>query len=68
MGRYTSVTVVACALLLAGCSSSSFSGSKVRPEPVSFNYPDEIVKGEGFMALADRREFAVFASQCDRFR
>ncbi|MEN6428768.1 MAG: DUF4932 domain-containing protein [Phycisphaerales bacterium] len=43
--------------LLAGCST----GSKVRPEPVSFNRPDEIVRGEGFMVLADRRQFAVLA-------
>lgn len=33
----------------------------MRPEPASFTYPDEIVKGEGFMVLADRREFAVLA-------
>jgi hypothetical protein len=44
---------------LAGCSVGS--GSRVRPEPVSFGHPDEVVKGEGFMVLADRREFAVMA-------
>jgi len=26
-----------------------------------FTHPDEIVKGQGFMVLADRREFAVMA-------
>ncbi len=48
-------------LSLAGCSGLSCCGSKVRPEPVSFNHPDEVIRGEGFMALADRREFAVMA-------
>jgi hypothetical protein len=28
---------------------------------VSFNHPDEIIRLEGFMVLADRREFAVMA-------
>jgi hypothetical protein len=28
---------------------------------VSFNHPDEIVKGQGFMVLADRRLFVVMA-------
>ncbi len=41
----------------AGCSV----GSWVRPEAVSFDHPDEVIKGEGFMVLADRREFAVMA-------
>lgn len=43
----------------AGCSAGS--GSKIRPEAVTFNRPDEVVKGAGFMVLADRREFAVMA-------
>ena len=46
-------------LLLAGCAVGP--GSKVQPEPVSFAHPDEVIKGEGFMGLADRREFAVMA-------
>lgn len=54
MARYA--LFVTAALLLAGCSSSN-----VRPEPVRFTHPDEIIRGEGFMVLADRREFAVFA-------
>ncbi len=50
---------MASVLLPAGCSV--WPGSKVQPEPVSFTHPDEVVKGEGFMVLADRREFAVMA-------
>jgi len=42
---------------LTGCSV----GSRVRPEAVSFGHPDEVIKGEGFMVLADRREFAMMA-------
>lgn len=61
MGRSASVTSTIVALLLAGCSSSSSSRSNVQPEPVSFPHPDEIIKGKGFMVLADRREFAVLA-------
>jgi hypothetical protein len=41
-------------LLQTGCSM-------VKPEPVSFDHKDEFIKGEGFMVLADRREFAVMA-------
>jgi hypothetical protein len=55
------VTSAAIALCLAVFSSPSLSGSQVRREPVSFIYGDEIVRGEGFMVLADRREFAVLA-------
>ena len=57
MRRHVSLTFMACILSLAGCST----GPKVRPEPVSFNHPDEVIRGEGFMVLADRREFAVMA-------
>jgi hypothetical protein len=59
MRRGGFLTLVLCMLPLAGCSMAL--GSKVRPEPVSFGHPDEIIKGEGFMVLADRREFAVMA-------
>jgi hypothetical protein len=51
----------ALALCLAACGGSSPSDSEVRPEVVKFTHADEIIRGEGFMALADRREFAVFA-------
>jgi hypothetical protein len=37
------------------------STSRVRPESVSFNHPDEIIRGQGFMVLADRRVFVVMA-------
>lgn len=59
MNKCVRLAVTLSILSLAGCSVGS--GSKVRPEPVSFNHPDEIVQGEGFMVLADRREFAVLA-------
>ncbi len=36
-------------------------GTKVKPEPVSFDHQDEFVKGEGFMVLADRRVFTLMA-------
>ncbi|MEN6578105.1 MAG: hypothetical protein ABFD90_17305 [Phycisphaerales bacterium] len=60
MRRYASFAT-AFVLSLVGCSGLSCCGSKVRPEPVSFMHPDEVIRGEGFMALADRREFAVMA-------
>lgn len=56
MGRYVSFAVTVSVLLSGGCL-----GTKVRPEPVSFTHPDEVVRQEGFMVLADRREFAVMA-------
>jgi hypothetical protein len=55
MGKCVSLIAVLSILPLAGCSV----GSKVRAEPVSFGHPDEVVTGDGFMVLADRREFAV---------
>ena len=61
MGRYVSFAVAVSVLLSGGCSSCPFLGTKVRPETVSFDHPDEIIRGEGFMVLADRREFAVMA-------
>ena len=33
----------------------------IKPEPVSFNHPDEVIRGQGFMVLADRRVFTVMA-------
>jgi hypothetical protein len=57
MWKYISFVMVVLALLGAGCSNSPVHEVKV--EPVSFNHPDEFVKGQGFMALADRRIFAV---------
>ena len=59
MCKYISFIVVVQALLMAGCSNSAVYDVKV--EPVSFNHPDEFVSGQGFMALADRRVFAVMA-------
>jgi hypothetical protein len=49
-------------LLMAGCNQQS---PKVDIEPVVFDHPDEVIKGsgdaEGYVALADRRVFAVMA-------
>ena len=59
MRRAVSLVVTLSVACLAGCSAGS--ASKVRPEAVEFNHPDEVIKGEGFMVLADRREFAVMA-------
>lgn len=42
-----------------GCAGRGADGLKT--EPVSFTHPDEVVKGQGFMVLADRREFVVMA-------
>ncbi|MBP7049443.1 MAG: hypothetical protein KBE65_00345 [Phycisphaerae bacterium] len=61
MGRYLSSAATASILILVGCFGFSCCGPKVRPEPVNFDHPDEVVRGKGFMALADRREFAVMA-------
>jgi hypothetical protein len=44
---------------LAGCGSQSRRA--IVPEPVSFVHDDEIVRGEGFIILADRRTFALMA-------
>ena len=51
--------MVVLALLGAGCSNLPIRNVKV--EPVRFAHPDEFVSGQGFMALADRRIFAVMA-------
>lgn len=61
-GRLGSILrAAALALCLAACAASSPPDSEVRPESVQFTHADEIIRGDGFMALADRREFAVFA-------
>ncbi len=52
--RKFALLIIAMILLQTGCSM-------VKPEPVSFTHQDEFIKGEGFMVLADRREFAVMA-------
>jgi hypothetical protein len=58
--RYAVPLVVTLSITaLAGCSVGS--RSKVQPEAVRFDHPDEVVNGEGFIVLADRREFAVMA-------
>lgn len=59
MCKYISFIVVVLVLLGAGCSNSPVHDVKI--EPVSFTHPDEFVSGQGFMALADRRIFAVMA-------
>ena len=59
MSKYISFVVIALALLGGGCSNIPANDIKV--EPVRFNYPEENVGGQGFMALADRRIFAVMA-------
>jgi len=51
--------VVLLCLYISGCST--FKGSDVKVSPAEFVYPDEIVRGEGFMVLADRRLFTVMA-------
>jgi hypothetical protein len=64
MARCKTVCLVWMALVvasMAGCSSHSSSASRMRPEPVSFSHPDEIIRGRDFMVLADRRVFAVMA-------
>src|SRR5436309_13865205 len=45
--------------LLVGVSCSP--ASEIRVAPVEFTHPDEIVRGDGFLILADRRIFAVMA-------
>jgi hypothetical protein len=59
MWRCISFVVTVLALLGTGCSHLAVCDVKV--EPVSFTHPDEFVSGQGFMALADRRVFAVMA-------
>jgi hypothetical protein len=51
--------VVLLCLYMTGCST--FKSSDVKVSPAEFVHPDEIVRGEGFMVLADRRLFTVMA-------
>lgn len=59
MGRPILFVTIVSALSLAGCSA--LSDRSIKPEPVSFDHADEIIRGQGFMVLADRRVFAVMA-------
>lgn len=54
-----SLVVTLAVASLAGCSAGS--SSAVGAEAVRFDHPDEVIRGEGFMVLADRREFAIMA-------
>jgi len=57
--RTLAVLVVVCLALigLGGCHSAK----RITVEPVSFDREDECVGNDGFIALADRRVFAVMA-------
>jgi hypothetical protein len=57
--KYTLFIGALACLFLPGCQSST--SQDVSPEPVAFSHPDEVVRGDGFMVLADRRIFAVMA-------
>ena len=59
MRAYVVLAVTWSLLSCAGCAS--WPGSGARPEPVAFNHPEEVIRGQGFMVLADRRVFAVMA-------
>jgi len=59
MSRWLRCALAFLSLVGSGCASRFADDPTV--EPVSFAHPDEIVKGQGFMVLADRREFAVMA-------
>lgn len=59
MQRAISLVVTLSVASLAGCAVAS--EPTVRPEVVRFDHLDEVIKGEGFMVLADRREFAIMA-------
>ncbi|UCD53018.1 MAG: hypothetical protein JSW27_10335 [Phycisphaerales bacterium] len=47
--------------LLVGIGCRSLTPQALDTEPVSFVHPEELVQRQGFMVLADRREFAVMA-------
>jgi hypothetical protein len=59
MSKYISLVVIALSLL--GGGRSNILADDIKVESVKFNHPDEYVSGQGFMALADRRIFAVTA-------
>ncbi len=57
--KYSELLIAFLFSFTAGCSV--FSGSDVKVSPAEFVHSDELVKGEGFMVLADRRLFTVMA-------
>ncbi|HNY77483.1 MAG: hypothetical protein RBS72_04955 [Sedimentisphaerales bacterium] len=59
MSRWLRCALIFLSLLGSGCAGRIADDLTV--EAVSFAHPDEVVKGQGFMVLADRREFAVMA-------
>lgn len=59
MRKYLLLGEMLLCLFVAGCAG--LSAPYVKVEPAVFTHPDEMVKGEGFMVLADRRVFAVMA-------
>lgn len=59
MRKYLALGGMLLCLFVAGCAG--LFAPHVKVEPVVFTHPDEMVKGEGFMVLADRRVFAVMA-------
>lgn len=59
MRKQLSFVTAVSVLLLGGCSI--WPGANVRPEPARFDHEDEIIRDIGFMAVADRRVFAVMA-------
>jgi hypothetical protein len=48
-------------IAILSVAQTGSTGAEIKVMPVVFAHPDEMVKGEGFIVLADRREFAVFA-------
>src|SRR5437867_3574855 len=49
--------ILGCLLAPLSCSRAS----EIRVAPVEFAHSDEVVRGDGFLVLADRRVFAVMA-------
>ena len=58
MHKHTIFIVPILLSLLIGCKSDK---NNILIKTASFQHPDEIVKGDGFVILADRRIFAVMA-------
>lgn len=66
IGRCIAVAPFTAAVLIAGLAAHRAAASRataaaVQTAPVVFSHPDEMVKGNGFLVLADRRIFAVMA-------
>lgn len=57
--NYLIFIMILLCLFIAGCSGLFVPNISV--EPIVFTHLDEMVKGDGFMVLADRRVFAVMA-------